>query len=464
MIRAVRGSDLGAGAIVAFLALAPLGSSAALGSGSALSAEDKQCLVCHSSAGLVKKLPNGEELSLRIAGPAFAESVHGAMGCASCHADVSLESHYGPEKQKIANARDYSIARLEVCRQCHEDKFKLYEGSIHAALLRGGNPIAPICTDCHEPHSVRPKADHASIAEVPCRKCHDAVFDAYAGSVHGLARSLPGATAAPLCADCHRAHDVTAATAGNRLKDACLGCHSGTLATHGAWLPNTERHLEAVSCPACHVPEAQRRVDLRLYDNVAQERTAEKYGVPQFERRARSADAKGEGLDAMALQSLLREFNRDGVDSKTTLRGRLELRNGVEAHQLAGKSNAIGACDTCHREGADPFQSVTVSIVGPDGRPVRYGAQKEVLNSVISVDSVGGFYAIGATRIKLLDVLLVLALFGGVGVPLGHMTLKWLFRKYRVQDTRQTVGNAQVEGGSLAGGRPAGSETPPQKE
>lgn len=449
--------------ILAIFALVFAAGGAAHAAG-ALSDADKQCLACHSSSGLTKKLSGGDTLSLHIAGPAFAASVHNAMGCASCHADVSLKSH-PPAKLKTATAREYSIARLDACRQCHDDKFKLYDGSIHATLLRDGNPIAPVCTDCHAPHSVR-KADHASIAEVPCRKCHDAVFNAYAGSVHGQARSKPGASAAPLCADCHRAHDVTAATTGDRLKDACLGCHAGTVAAHQAWLPNAERHLDAIACPACHVPEAQRRVDLRLYDKVTQERSSEKLGVPQFESRVRTADAKGAGLDALALQSLLREFSRDGTEnSRTILRGRLELRNGVEAHQLADKSKAIRTCDTCHRQGAAPFQSVTVSIVGPDGRPLRYGAQKDVLNSVISVDSVGGFYAIGATRIKLLDILLVLALLSGVCVPLGHMTLKWLFKKYRVAaDTQHIAGSPQVEADTHAVERPAVRETPQQKE
>lgn len=429
----------------------------------ALSEHDQQCLACHSSEKLVKKLANGDMLSLHVAGPAFAESVHNAMGCAGCHADVTLKNH-PPVKRKIASAREYSVARIEACRQCHEDKFKLYEGSIHASLLRDGNPIAPVCTDCHAPHAVR-KADRKAIAEVPCRKCHDAVFSAYATSVHGLARSKPGENNAPLCADCHRAHDVTAATAGDRVKNACLGCHPATVLAHQTWLPNAERHLESISCPACHVPAAQRRVDLRLYDSVAQERVSEKQGVPQFESRARFADTKGKGLDALALQSLLREFNREGTSNKTTLRGRLELRNGVEAHQLSDKSKAIRNCDSCHREGADPFQSVTVSIVGPDGRPLRYDANKEVLNSAISVESVGGFYAIGGTRIKLLDVLLVVALLSGVGVPLGHMTLKWLFRKYRAAgDTPHASGNIQAEDSAVAGDRAAGNAPRQHKE
>jgi len=389
--------------------------------GSALSKADQECLSCHSVKGLEKKLANGETLSLHVEGPAFAKSVHNMIGCTVCHRNIALEPH-PPLKTEIASIRENSLALTKVCNSCHAAIFKLYEGSIHATLLRDGNPSAPICTDCHSPHAVMSKAAYDAATGAPCSKCHGPIFNVYAGSVHGQA--------ALVCSNCHRAHDVNAATTGDQLKSACLGCHQGTLATHQTWLPNAGRHFESVSCPACHSPTAKRKVDLRLYDHVAQQRVAEKAGVPQFESRARSADAKGAGLDAMALQSLLREFNREGIDNKTTLRGRLEVSTGVEAHQLARKTQAIQDCAKCHRQGAEPFQSVTVSIVGPDGRPVRYGAQHEVLNSMISVDSVGGFYAIGGTRIKLLDMLLVLALLAGVGVPVGHLTIAWLFRRY----------------------------------
>jgi hypothetical protein len=36
---------------------------------------------------------------------------------------------------------------------------------------------------------------------------------------------------------------------------------------------------------------------------------------------------------------------------------------------------------------------------------------------------------IGATRIKLLDILVVLALLAGIGGPLLHLTLSWYFRR-----------------------------------
>jgi len=105
----------------------------------------------------------------------------------------------------------------------------------------------------------------------------------------------------------------------------------------------------------------------------------------------------------------------------------------VQAHQLAEKSKAIRDCDTCHREGAQAFQSVVLTIAGPDGRPLRHGVNKDVLSSIMATDSVRGFYAIGATRIKLLDVLLLLVVLGSLGGVLGHLTLKWATRRIRAK-------------------------------
>jgi hypothetical protein len=319
------------------------------------------------------------------------------------------------------------------CLRCHDEEFIQYESGIHASVRRQGNTEAPVCTDCHITHRVRGKLPYKSATGAPCSKCHDAIFEAYAVSVHSQIRVKDDEDDAHVlgCPDCHRSHDVTAAATENQLKESCLACHEGVLLAHEEWLPNAGLHFEAVSCPACHAPAAQRKVDLRLYDNAAKKRIREKEGVPQFESRARAVDLEGKGLSALALQSLLREFNRDGGEGNTSLRGRLEVSTGVGSHQLTDKGRAIRDCEYCHQKGADPFQSVTISIGRPDGRSLRYDAHQEVLNSAVSIESVHGFYAIGATRIKLLDILLILSVVGGITVPIGHMTIKWLFRRRR---------------------------------
>ena len=53
---------------------------------------------------------------------------------------------------------------------------------------------------------------------------------------------------------------------GSGVKDACLSCHKEAVNQHKDWLPNAALHFEAISCPVCHAPNAQRRVNLRLYD------------------------------------------------------------------------------------------------------------------------------------------------------------------------------------------------------
>jgi len=352
--------------VTAITALAAAGDPAA-----SLPDADQQCLGCHSNEGLTKTAANGDTLSLHVQGEVFARSVHKAMGCAACHSDIDLKSHPGATRD-IKSARQHSIERAEVCRQCHEEAFKQHEGSVHATRLRQGSPAAPLCTGCHGFHSVSPRTAY----------------------------------------------------------ETCTGCHAAALTAHQSWLPNAGLHHEVVSCAACHAPAVLRMIDLRLYDGAAKKWVSEPEGLAWFEKLARSIDADGNGLDPVELRKLLSEINKDAAGLPRTLRGRVELRTGVEAHQLSDKGKAIKGCENCHQNGAEPFRNVTISVIGPDGRPIRYPAQESVLSAALALESLPEFYAIGGTRSKWLDVLFVLALFGGVAVPIGHMTARWLSRKF----------------------------------
>lgn len=436
-------------AVAAAIALSPPAARPAFAADPAPSAADQTCLGCHGAAGMEKKLTDGDTLKLFVPPDPYLHSVHGANGCTSCHSDVDITKH-PPEKNDIASARSFAVNMTQVCRTCHADKFDQWQNSIHAALVRAGNPNAPGCTDCHNPHAVI-KGTAASIDQVPCKTCHNDIYSAYLGSVHGQSRLHQKDSYAPLCSGCHTAHSVQPISVGTLAQGpegACVGCHADVLQAHEKWLPNTALHFQVVSCPACHVPNAQRTVDLMLIDSKSdQARDTRQIGVPLFEASAKS-DSKG--IDAQTLWTLLQTLDRSGLANKTVVRGRLEVASGPQMHQIADKSKAISECRTCHNADLKAFQSVTISLVGPEGRRVGYGANADVLNSIISVNSVRGFYAIGGTRIKLLDILLILAILGGGGIAVGHVTLGWLFRRFGFD-------HPHADG---QGGRPAGGDGP----
>jgi hypothetical protein len=60
---------------------------------------------------------------------------------------------------------------------------------------------------------------------------------------------------------------------------------------------------------------------------------------------------------------------------------------------------------------------------------VRYETAPEVVNGVSSVDSMRAFYAPGGTRVQALDILLALAVGGGILAPLGHLVMRSLMRR-----------------------------------
>jgi hypothetical protein len=386
---------------------------------------DTRCLRCHSK-NREKTLEDGDVLSLHVAKAEYANSVHGEIGCTSCHEALANKKH--PSRDPIASRRDHSLALNQSCRNCHAENFAQYEHSIHASLVAEGNQSAPVCTDCHSAHAVESMAVYQPVTGLPCKNCHENIFDAYAQSVHGGARVKGNVIRdshiqAPICSDCHQAHDITAVAASDYLQSTCLDCHEGATVAHKEWLPNAGLHMDVITCAVCHAPMAERRVNLVLFDNVTRLPVGQNESDTVFEERLRAIDESGDGLDSVEFWKLVRANDRDGQTSNVTLRGRVEVSTGPEAHRLSVKGSAVRNCDSCHQKGSDAFENVTVSISRPDGRKMRFEADKEILSSMVSVDTVGELQIFGGTRINVLDALLILSLVGGLAIPAGHITL-----------------------------------------
>jgi predicted CXXCH cytochrome family protein len=388
-------------------------------------AENKYCLTCHN-LDMNKTHLNGESLSLHIEQAQLSASVHNRHACKDCHTEFSMAEH--PMKS-FKSGREHSVLISDACRRCHEEKYSAVRQSIHYSLVSEGDLNAPVCTDCHGFHSVGPKATYETMSGVPCRNCHEEIFKSYSQSVHGTAKAK-GEHRAPLCSSCHSAHDVKVADMTEKIRNACLGCHKGIEFAHEKWLPNSSLHLSAVGCAACHSPKASRGISLRLYDqNTGKPFTEEqiiKLLGPDYEGLSERMSAHGNGIDSGGLWHIVKELNRKGAEARVTFLGKMEASRGSGAHMLSLKKDAVKDCESCHTAGSDFFKTVTVAIVRADGRMKEYKANPDVLGSMISVAALKQFYVLGSTRLKILDWIGILMVFGGMSVPVAHITLRIL--------------------------------------
>ena len=214
------------GAIVAGLAAAQPANapSAPLGASPATA----ECLGCHDDPTLQTTLPGGEVLPLYVSAEGLRASVHGEVGieCQSCHPKVTGYPHAPiPFDTRRELARSY----YEACQRCHPDNYSLTQDSMHAQVAAAGNLEAPICTDCHGAHDVRPPDEPRAHVSQTCGQCHTAIVDAYANSIHGSALLQQDNPDVPVCTDCHGVHNIQdPRTALFRVDtpELCAGCHA----------------------------------------------------------------------------------------------------------------------------------------------------------------------------------------------------------------------------------------------
>jgi len=196
--------------------------------------DNAYCLGCHSKPGMIKVLPSGEQLYLSVDADDFAASVHTKedITCVSCHPTITAFPH---QPVTAANRRDYTLTYADTCKKCHEDKIK--PDGMHQKLMAGGNKNAPICADCHNPHT-QPKLkdsngnvvfiEKAKIAQT-CARCHSTIYNEYANSVHGAAAIGANNPDVPVCITCHGVHEITDPTTNQfRLASPklCGDCHT----------------------------------------------------------------------------------------------------------------------------------------------------------------------------------------------------------------------------------------------
>ena len=391
--------------------------------------KNNKCLKCHKR-DKSKLLEDGEEMSLQVHQDDYLSSAHGEGRCTSCHRAIGKRKH--PSKKTnitISSQRDYSLEMNDSCRKCHRQKFTQYKGSVHATMVAQGNTKAPLCTDCHSAHAVESMRDYQAVTGLPCKNCHEGVFHSYSESVHGQARISGNIIRdshiqSPICADCHKSHEVTALAIGDTLRTTCIGCHENVILLHTQWLPNAGTHLDIISCAVCHAPFARRKFDLHLFDNASRIPVSQREGDDSIQQQMQAMQKTGGSVaDMLKTWREKQDGDMQGQSSNISLRARMEVQSGVAAHQIASKSFAIRTCDSCHKDDRRQGQNVTLTVTKADGRTESIEADPEVLEAVSAVNSISDFYALGGNPNKILDYLLLLSLAAGIAVPIGHFTM-----------------------------------------
>lgn len=194
------------------------------------------CLSCHMVEGQIKEFPNGDLISVVIAPETYGLSAHATLSCQVCHTNISGYPH--PENL-AQSSREYTLQYQNTCNQCHPSQATELMDSVHSRVMAEGNPNAPICADCHNPHQQTniekdeqgrlTAVEHAQSAMV-CGQCHSTIYDEYAKSVHGTGVLVDKNPDVPSCIDCHGVHNVSGPSGGAAFRlsspQICADCHT----------------------------------------------------------------------------------------------------------------------------------------------------------------------------------------------------------------------------------------------
>ena len=264
-----RGVRAGAATLAAAFALAAFSASVA-------GQETADCLACHGEKDFTTER-KGRTVSLYVSEKAYGASVHGALACISCHADV----------EGMEGGHEAPLAKVD-CGACHEQETKQHAASLHGKAMKRGDSLAPTCAVCHGVHDVRAVKDPASPVsplKVPftCGKCHqegtvvmrqrsihqDHILENYSESIHGEGLLRKGLIVSANCASCHTAHNILPHTdpassiARGNIARTCTTCHAQIEAVHRKLIRGELWEREARVLPACidcHQPHRVRKV------------------------------------------------------------------------------------------------------------------------------------------------------------------------------------------------------------
>ena len=205
------------------------------------------CFHCHGQQDVQNRTidVDGRQKSIFVDRAVYDASRHGKLACTSCHIGFKPGLHGADPTQAWL-----VTAKLTACNNCHADVFAMYRGSFHGNLVFGeSNGKAPVCADCHVAHNITPPDTPAFRASIDalCARCHAEQLKTYLDSYHGKASYL-GAAKASVCTDCHGGHkilppsDPESKVSKQNLVATCAQCHPGANENFAGFMVHVDPH------------------------------------------------------------------------------------------------------------------------------------------------------------------------------------------------------------------------------
>ncbi|UFS71531.1 cytochrome C [Geomonas sp. RF6] len=279
------------------------------------------------------------------------------------------------------------------------------------------------CPSCHNGVSAAHPKDGIRPPRANCQECHGAVMQEYAQTRHAQKAG---------CADCHDPHraKTIAYASGAEMNRQCAQCHDKgkMLALHGRWLPQSDLHMDAVPCITCHVGSKDYVINLYVVKEAAKGelKTASYQELAALEP---GRDIKGmvdkNGDGNISLEEL-RSFNKYTKTKGLILTGMMVPK--TMSHTFQTMDNRWD-CTYCHAAGPKTNQESFLALPDANGQYPRFQVQRGAVLDLLY--GTPDFYMLGSTRSFPLSVLGGLIILGGLAMPLGHGSLRFLTRKNR---------------------------------
>jgi len=315
----------------------------------------------------------------------------------------------------------------EDCLSCHTDAELVDQDQLINQLAFSGTAHAEMgCPSCHDQVSDDHPDDGVVPGKASCGDCHDDIFTEYNATTHGEYAT---------CNDCHDPHVARSPTqvSGYDMNRQCSACHDAKEVeeSHARWLPQADLHVGTLPCVICHTASENYVVTMYLTKRQNDEPLGDFNiaTVSELKKVTGTSDALAvidTDNDNFISLSELRAFNTNPKYKKLRLLGMMTPEKITHNFMTL---DSRWDCSFCHASGPDAMKVSYVAFPQEDGSFSRVAVEEGA-----ALDALYGtpdFYMVGATRNGWVSILGLLIILGGMAMPIGHGTLRFLTRNNR---------------------------------